>query len=86
MRAWNGGMPACHAEIAIKYTKKYPEDFPGWLALADVFVHWARYEDARNALRKAQKLAPPKFQSLIYVQWGRIDVKSALKLKRHITQ
>ena len=82
MRAWNGGMPACHAELAIVYTRKYPNDFAGWIALADVLVHFARYEDARKALRKAQKLAPAKRQSFIYVQWGhfereRNDLKSA---------
>ena len=82
MRAWNGGLPACHAELAIAYTKKYSDDFFGWIALADVFVHFARYEDARKALRKAQKLAPAKWQYLICVQWGhfekeRNDLKSA---------
>lgn len=73
MRAWNGGLPACHAELAIEYTQKYPEDFAGWIALADVFVHFARYEDAREALRKAQKLTPKKFQFKICVQWGHFE-------------
>jgi tetratricopeptide (TPR) repeat protein len=73
MRAWNGGLPACHSELAIEYTKKYPDNVAGWIALADGFVHFARYEDARKALRKAQKLVTAKRLPDIYVQWGHFE-------------
>jgi protein O-GlcNAc transferase len=73
MDAWHRELPACHFELAMEYTQKYPNDFAGWIALADVLVRFARYEDARMALRKAQKFAPVRCLSDIYVQWGHFE-------------
>jgi tetratricopeptide (TPR) repeat protein len=70
MQAWNAGQGASHFEVAAKYTRKYPDNFCGWLALADILVHLARYKEAHAALSLADRLASAKVRGRICAQWG----------------
>lgn len=72
MQAWNDGNEASRFEIACQYTKKYPDNVWGWVALADILVKLARYEAAHRALSHAQKIAPGNIRRHIYVQWGHL--------------
>lgn len=80
MHAWDRDKPACHFELARQYTKTYPKKFWGWVALADVLARLARFQEARQALRRVERLAPPNRHADIYVEWGHFyNKKCALK-------
>jgi len=72
MRAWNDGNGASHFEVAAQYTKKYPDNVWGWVALADVLVHLANYKAAHRALSRAEKLATANIRRHICTQWGHL--------------
>src|SRR6185436_18702392 len=62
------------------YTKEYPTNVAGWVALADVLARFALYNKAYHALRRAHELMPWNRRSQIYVQWGHFyDAKCDLK-------
>lgn len=87
MRAWNGGHAASHFEIAIHYTNRYPKNFRGWIALADILVRLAHYKAAHRALSRAETLAPKTLRGHICVQWGHLfnescDLRKAEKWYR----
>jgi len=46
----------CH-EYVRAFVKRYPERSDGWVVFADVFAGFARYDDAIESLRKAERLA-----------------------------
>jgi len=82
VRAWHGDTPGCHLELASRYTRKYPDNVAGWVALADVLARFALYEEASQALRRAHRLMPLQERSKIYIQWGhfynkKCDLKQA---------
>ena len=70
--AWHAGRLASRLELANRYTKENPERVAGWLALADAFVHLARYKEAHAALTRAQQCASEDFEHFVYVQWGHL--------------
>jgi tetratricopeptide (TPR) repeat protein len=70
-----GPNPATSHELVRAYTKRYPGRFGGWLVFADILAGFARYDEAVEALRKAQRLAksenwrePP--DDRFAIQWG----------------
>ena len=71
MSAWGKG-PACQLEMALRYTRAFPKDFVGWIALADALGGIARYPEAQAALRKAEKTATPEHWWEIALQWGHL--------------
>jgi tetratricopeptide (TPR) repeat protein len=91
MRAWHDGHGASHFEAAAQYTRKYPDNCWGWIALADILVRLAHYEAARRALSRADRLAPAKLRGHICVQWGHLynescDLKRAEKWYRRAVE
>src|SRR6266496_2182224 len=91
MSAWNDGHGATHFEVAARYTRKYPENAWGWVALADILVHLAHYEAAYRALSQADRLAPGNLRGHICVQWGHLfnescDLRRAEKWYRRAIQ
>jgi tetratricopeptide (TPR) repeat protein len=85
--AWNEGHSASHHELAVQYTSKYSDNVWGWVALADILVHFARYKDAHRALSRAEKLAPAGVRRHICTQWGHLydqscDLKESEKWYR----
>src|SRR4051794_396947 len=83
LREWEVG-PACQVTHARQYTVDYPDQFCGWLALADGLVSLARYSEAMTALRRGGRLMPSKFKHRLCQQWGllyreRNDLRSAEK-------
>ncbi len=91
MRAWNAGHGASHFEVARRFTRKYPENFYGWIALADILVHLAHYEGAHRALSRADGLIPTELRGHICVQWGHLynescDLRRAEKWYRRAVQ
>jgi tetratricopeptide (TPR) repeat protein len=82
MRAWNADKPACQVEVAQLYTRIFPKEYAGWLALADALGHLARYDEAQTALCRAQQVAPSDRRTDIYIQSGHLhknkcDLKNA---------
>jgi tetratricopeptide (TPR) repeat protein len=83
LREWEIG-PACQVTHARQYTVDYPDQFCGWLALADGLASLARYSEATAALRRGGRLMPSKFKHRLFQQWGllhreRNDLRSAEK-------
>jgi tetratricopeptide (TPR) repeat protein len=69
-----GNYATCH-ELVRAYMKRYPERSGGWVVYADVLTGLARYDEAIEALRKAERLArsenrqePP--DAFFAGQWG----------------
>jgi tetratricopeptide (TPR) repeat protein len=69
LREWEIG-PACQVIHARHYTIDYPDQFCGWLALADGLVSLARYREAMAALRRGGRLMPRRLQHRLCQQWG----------------
>jgi len=69
LQAWLRGA-ACHRERALQYTRLYPQDFGGWMVLAEAQAGLARYAEARDALRNAARHAPRTLTYGVHVQWG----------------
>jgi len=81
MRSWDLGS-ASQLEHARRYTAEHPGDSPGWIALADAMWSLARYDEAKAALRKAERLASPRWRHRVWEQWGHLyremnDLRSA---------
>lgn len=62
--------PAAEAEAAMKYIDAYPDDFGGWVLFADAMWSFAKYDTARRALRRADRLIPKRLRHRLFVQWG----------------
>jgi tetratricopeptide (TPR) repeat protein len=71
IRGWKVG-PACGYEEALRYTGTYPSKFGGWIVLADVLSTVARYAEAEQALRKAERLTPPELRATIWEHRGEL--------------
>lgn len=69
LRQWQIG-PASRLEAAREFTTDYPDQFGGWIALADALWSLARYSEARKALQRAERLTPRKLRYRIWEQWG----------------
>ena len=72
MSAWNGNQVAVPRDLAIEYTRSYPDNVWGWVVLADILASLALYDHAKAALRRAQALAPKSVFPEICVQWGHL--------------
>lgn len=70
LNSWNNDTPACMHELALEYTKRFPDDFCGWIVLADALTHFALYKRARAALSTALSLAPTEKKTDVYHQIG----------------
>jgi tetratricopeptide (TPR) repeat protein len=70
MNAWGRESSALHRELALEYTRAYPNNVWGWVALADALTTLLQFDAAKAALQRAQKLAPPQVAREIQVQWG----------------
>ncbi len=53
---WHGSNAACFYERCEAFTKKYPDNAPGWIALANSLWSYAKYSEAYQALLNAKKL------------------------------
>lgn len=70
-RAWlRSGHGASRFEIARQYTRKYPNNVWGWVALGDILTDLAHYDAAHHALSQAQQLAPKIVWPRIYLYWA----------------
>lgn len=81
MSAWDDERPACARELATEFTKKFPDIIWGWVVLADTLADLACYKEGLAALRRAQRLAPPKHAAAILVWFGHF-YRTAKNLKR----
>lgn len=81
MRAWRDERPACARELATVFTRWYPDMIWGWIVLADTLADLACYKEGLAALRRAQRLAPPKHAAAIMVWFGHF-YHTAKNLKR----
>lgn len=72
MNEWNSDNVSCHRHYAKLYTAKYPNDMFGWIALADALSKIARYDEARDALKKAEILSSKDHQHIVYHQIGHL--------------
>lgn len=72
MKAWDRGDHSCVHELARAYTRTYPRDAAGWITLADVFIMFARFDEAAEALRRALRLSKPwvRYQILVWSTSG----------------
>jgi len=72
MTAWNRDQVAVTRELAVTYTRLYPDNVWGWVVLADRLASLALYDPAKEALRKARALAPATVLPEIWVQYGHL--------------
>jgi tetratricopeptide (TPR) repeat protein len=73
MTAWSRrDQVAVTRELAVTYTRLYPDNVWGWVVLADRLAALALYDPAKVALRKARALAPATVLPEIWVQWGHL--------------
>ena len=78
--AWNGDGTALLFELATDYTQRYPDNYWGWIVLADALSDLARYGEAERALRQARRLVPAERRINVYAHWGHLyDRKCDLK-------
>ena len=70
MDVWERDLPACQVYIAQVYTGRFPDDFFGWVVLADGLTNLSSFEKAQNALIKALRLAPHAQRDWIYSRCG----------------
>ena len=63
---------ACHLYLAQQYTQRYENDMCGWIVLADVLAKVARFDEAREALRKAEQICPDDKRDFLYHQLGHL--------------
>jgi protein O-GlcNAc transferase len=70
--AWNGDGAAFLFELATTYTQRYPDNYWGWVILADALSDLARYDEAERALRQAQRLVPAERRINVYAHWGHL--------------
>ncbi len=68
MACWDDDSICCRFHLAKRYTQEYPTNQYGWVALADALWRFARYDEAREALRTAERLSPPEKLHQIYHQ------------------
>lgn len=71
MDAWSRDTPACQIYIAEAYTRKFPDDFFGWLILADGLTQTSSFHNAWVALRTAIRLCPTDHRDLAYTKIGK---------------
>ncbi len=71
LRAWKAG-PASGLEEARRYTKSFPNDFGGWIVLADSLWTLARYPEATEALRRAERVVPSRLRPSIWENRGEL--------------
>ncbi len=71
MDVWTRDAPACQVYIAEGYTRKFPDDFFGWLILADGLTQISSFHNACIALRTAIRLSPIDHRDLAYTRVGK---------------
>lgn len=83
MGAWLRGDIACHHELAREYTRRYPLNVAGWLSLAEVFIRFARYDDAASALYRAKRLArsSKRYRALVLTTLGELFMERGRKAR-----
>ncbi|WP_028580491.1 tetratricopeptide repeat protein [Desulfogranum japonicum] len=72
MNEWDSDNISCHRLYAKLYTAKYPNDVFGWIALADALSKIAKYDEARDALEKANLLSSKDHLHIVYHQIGHL--------------
>ena len=87
VKAWDEGRRACRLHHARQYVAAYPDDWTGWIALADVLWGLALFEESRQALRTSLKFCPREHVSRVFEQFGHMykekcDLKKAEKWYR----
>lgn len=70
IKVWSRDTPACQVYLAEVYTKRFPDDFFGWVVLADGLTQISSFEKAQIALRTARRICPPDHRDLIYSRFG----------------
>ncbi len=85
MAAWDEDMPACRHELSLRYTREYPDNVWGWVVLAAVLGDLATYDEAVEALRRGQSLAPPDERPKFDAEWGDLHAKKG-ELRRAIAR
>lgn len=67
---WDDDTPACQVYVAEAYTRKFPDDFFGWLALADGLTGISAFRNAAVALQTALRLCPSDLRDWAYTKVG----------------
>lgn len=68
--AWERDTPACQVYLAENYTTKFPDDFFGWVALADGLTRLSSFKRAAEALCLARRLSSFEYVDLVYSRLG----------------
>ena len=70
--------------LAVRITRKYPDDPMAWGTLSDAYLEMGRYDEASDATQKMVDLKPnlPSYSRASHLQWLRGDVTSAKETVR----
>lgn len=70
MDVWSRDTPACQVYLAEAFTRTFPDDFFGWLVLADGLTSISSFANAAVALRTALRLCPADIRDHAYTKIG----------------
>lgn len=72
MTAWARDQHELRLKLASEFTEEYPEYVHGWVALADALTTLSMYDEARVALRQAERMASDGREGIVWAQLGHL--------------
>jgi tetratricopeptide (TPR) repeat protein len=67
------GLTAYVLQLCLEFLRSYPDHGPAWCVKGIVLAELARYDEAEEALKKAQKLSPNDGIQTVLSQFGHLE-------------